>query len=69
MALVADPGLLKGRYYGNLVVVGIAPGGGGPDLAAPELARALRSLAPPASVLHGAALRSFVAGAAPLHDV
>ena len=68
VAVVAEPGLLKGRYYGNLVVVGVAPGDGGLDLASPALARALRSLAPPAHVLRGAELRAFAAGAAPLRD-
>lgn len=65
-ALVAEPGQLKGRRYGNLVVVG--SGELGPDLAGPELARALRRLPVPATVLVGAPLRAFVAGAAPLRD-
>ncbi|EYR64199.1 spermidine synthase [Actinotalea ferrariae CF5-4] len=66
VALVAEPGQLKGRRYGNLVVVGTREGG--PDLAGPALARALRRLPVPATVLTGDALRSFVAGAAPRRD-
>jgi SAM-dependent methyltransferase len=66
VALVAEPGQLKGRRYGNLVVVGTRPGG--PDTAGAPLARALRGLPVPATVLTGGPLRAFVAGAAPLRD-
>lgn len=66
VALVAEPGQLKGRRYGNLVVVGTDEAG--PDLAGPELARALRGLPIPATVLTGAPLQAFTAGAAPLRD-
>lgn len=65
-ALVAEPGQLKGRRYGNLVVVGTDAGGPAVDGAA--LARALRALPVPATVLAGDPVRSFVAGAAPLRD-
>ncbi|WP_225754147.1 spermidine synthase [Actinotalea sp. Marseille-Q4924] len=65
-ALVAEPGQLKGRRYGNLVVVGTREDG--PALDEPALARALRALPVPATLLSGGALRSFVAGAAPLRD-
>ncbi|MCU1432381.1 MAG: methyltransferase protein [Actinotalea sp.] len=67
VALAAEPGQLKGRRYGNLVVMGTrAPGG--PDLAGPALARALRSLPVPVRLLHGAELDAFVGDTAPLRD-
>lgn len=66
VALVAEPGQLKGRRYGNLVVAGTREDG--PDLADPALARAVRGLPVPATVLTGQALHAFVAGAAPLRD-
>lgn len=65
VAVIAEPGLLKGRHYGNLVIAAAA---GGPPLDAAPLARALRSLPVPAHLLHGPDLASFIAGAPPLHD-
>lgn len=66
VGIVAEPGQLKGRRYGNLVVV--ATDEAGPDVGRPELARALRRLPVPATLLTGEPLRAFVAGAAPLRD-
>lgn len=66
VALLAEPGQLKGRRYGNLVVA--ATDATGPDLAGPALERALRRLTVPATVLTAGALRAFTAGAVPLRD-
>ena len=68
VALVADPGQLKGRRYGNLVLIGTVSTSHGPDLDDASLARRLRSLPVPVRLLHGRDLDSFVAGAAPLVD-
>lgn len=65
VAVIAEPGLLRGRGYGNVVLVatddldllGSAP-----------LARAVRSLPAPARLLHGAEVTAFVGNAAPLRD-
>lgn len=65
-ALVAEPGQLKGRRYGNLVLAATTPGG--PDLAAAAPARALRALAVPATVLAGDDLRAFAGSARVRHD-
>jgi spermidine synthase len=65
VGVVAEPSLLRGRRYGNIVVVGTDD----PDLLDdPGLARALRSLPVPARLLHGAELMAFAGRAAPLHD-
>jgi spermidine synthase len=71
VAVVAEPGILKGRRYGNVVVAGVAPAPADEDhevvdLRAPALARALRSLAVPAHVLTEGELERFVATSAPL---
>ncbi|WP_203231812.1 spermidine synthase [Cellulosimicrobium composti] len=68
LAAVAEPAQLKGRRYGNVVLVAVRAGDGAPDLAGPGLGRALRSLAVPARVLTGDELRSFVGSAAVLRD-
>ncbi|WP_454049088.1 spermidine synthase [Cellulomonas sp. Marseille-Q8402] len=65
VAVVSEPALLRGRRYGNIVVVGTDDPGLLDD---PGLARALRSLPVPARLLHGAELAEFVGRAAPLHD-
>ncbi|GEL99707.1 spermidine synthase [Cellulomonas terrae] len=65
VAVIAEPGLLRGRGYGNVVLVatddldllGSAP-----------LARAVRSLPAPARLLHGDEVTAFVGNAAPLRD-
>ncbi len=65
LALVAEPGVLKGRRYGNLVIAAVAPGEEdagphGPDLAGAALDRAVRSLAAPSTILTGGDLATFV---------
>jgi SAM-dependent methyltransferase len=59
VALVAEPGVLRGRRYGNLVLVAgpLDPG---------RLDRRTRVLAVPAHVVSGADLVRFVAGARPI---
>ena len=64
VAVIAEPGQVKGRRHGNVVIAGSTS----PALDDATLARELRSLAVPARLLHGAELDAFVAGAAPLHD-
>jgi len=66
-AVIAEPALLKGRHYGNLVIAGTRSAAG-PALDAAPLARALRSLPVPAHLLHGPDLAAFIGGARPLHD-
>ncbi|PRZ05591.1 methyltransferase family protein [Isoptericola sp. CG 20/1183] len=70
LAVVAEPAVLKGRRYGNVVIAAVAPGSAdpaaGPDLGDAGLARALRSLAVPARVLVGDELARLVGSAAPL---
>ncbi|MDF3299613.1 spermidine synthase [Streptomyces tropicalis] len=62
-AVIAEPGVLRGRRFGNAVLVAAHR----PlDLAA--LARRAASDAFPARVTHGAALRAFTAGAEPVRD-
>jgi spermidine synthase len=62
---IAEPGQLKGRRYGNLVLAGSdAPG----LLGSADVARAIRSLPAPTRVLHGDELAAFVGDAAPLRD-
>lgn len=73
IALVAEPGVLKGRRYGNLVIVAVAPeldGAAtgptqGPDLAGARLDRSVRSLAAPSTILVGSELERFT-GQAPV---
>ena len=65
-AVIAEPGVLRGRRYGNLVVVGTDD----PDLlASPALARALRTLPVPARILVDDDLAEFVGHAPVRHDV
>jgi len=66
VAVVAEPALLRGRRYGNVVLAAVRSPG--PDLADPALGRALRSLPVPTRVLHGAELAAFAAGAPVRHD-
>ncbi|GHH85005.1 hypothetical protein GCM10018793_51290 [Streptomyces sulfonofaciens] len=63
LALVAEPSVLRGRRFGNtLLIASHQP----PDLAA--LARRTAADAFPARVQHGAALRRLTGDAAPVHD-
>lgn len=68
VALIAEPGVLRGRRYGNVVLVAVAPGGAGPHLDDARLARALRSLPVPARMVHGDELAAMVASAPVRHD-
>ncbi|MGV9992006.1 spermidine synthase [Streptomyces sp. NPDC003374] len=62
-ALIAEPGVLRGRRFGNAILVAAHHP---VDTAA--LARRTAADAFPARVEHGAALRAFVAGARPVED-
>lgn len=71
VAIAAEPGMLRGRRYGNAVLVGIKPPAANDDSAAPDLTlieRPLRSLAVPVRTLLGTALDDFVAGWAAFED-
>ncbi|MFB7654399.1 MULTISPECIES: spermidine synthase [unclassified Streptomyces] len=63
LALIAEPGVLRGRRFGNAVLVAA-----GRPLDIPALARRTAADAFPARVEHGAALRDFIGGALPVHD-
>ena len=70
-ALLAEPGVLRGRRYGNLVLVAQRTGAGdqeadGVDLG--SLARTARTLPVPVRVLTGAELEAFVGTARPPRD-
>jgi spermidine synthase len=69
LAVLAEPGILKGRRYGNLVLAAVrAPEDerttSAVDLRDPALGRALRTLAVPAHVVVGAELERFAGTAA-----
>ena len=68
VGLVAEPGQLKGRRYGNLVVIATPPGEPGPWEAGAGLERALRSLAVPATLLADAEAAAFAGRAPVLRD-
>jgi spermidine synthase len=68
VAVIAEPGLLKGRHYGNIVIAAVPTADAGPSLGAAGLARALRSLPAPAHVLHGPDLAAFVRGSGLIRD-
>ncbi|MFE6485822.1 spermidine synthase [Streptomyces sp. NPDC057757] len=63
LALIAEPGVLRGRRFGNAVLVASH----GP-LDTASLARRTASDAFPARVEHGAALREFIGAARPVRD-
>ena len=63
VALIADAGVLRGRRYGNLVLVGART-----PLPVADLARRAAGDWFPSRVLSGADLDRFVAGAAPVTD-
>lgn len=65
VAAIAEPGQLKGRRYGNLVLAGSDRPG---LLGSADLARAVRSLPAPTRLLHGKDLTAFVANAVPRSD-
>lgn len=62
VGLTAEPGVLKGRYFGNLVAVA------GADLPVAALAREAAKDQFPATLLSGAELDRFVAGARAVTD-
>ncbi|MHA7134935.1 spermidine synthase [Oerskovia turbata] len=72
LGVIAEPGQLKGRRYGNLVLVAVRGSShaadGEPDLTDAMLARALRSLPAPATLLTGDEARRFTGGATPRED-
>lgn len=80
VGVIAEPGQLKGRRYGNLVLVAVRraatsstgrsddSGPAGLDLRDATLARGLRSLPVPATLLTGEEVRRFAGTAAPLED-
>lgn len=63
VALIADPAILRGRRYGNVVLVGSAH-----PVATPGLARALRGLPLPVRLVAGEELVDFAGSHAPRHD-
>lgn len=68
VAVVAEPGVLRGRRYGNVVLVAVPDQDAGPDLGSADLARALRSLPVPVRLLHHEQLVEFAGGAPALRD-
>lgn len=69
VAAVADPAMLKGRRYGNVVLAAShAPLPAEGSAAAAALTRELLGGAVPARYKDGAWVRAFTAGAAPRHD-
>lgn len=63
LALIAEPGVLRGRRFGNAVLIAAHH-----PLDTVPLARRTASDAFPARVEHGAALRDFMGTAEPVHD-
>ncbi|MFE9017028.1 spermidine synthase [Streptomyces sp. NPDC007808] len=63
LALIAEPGVLRGRRFGNAVVVAAHR-----PLDTTALARRAASDAFPARVEHGPALADFIGGARPVRD-
>ncbi|MDK1474520.1 fused MFS/spermidine synthase [Streptomyces sp. 549] len=63
VCLLAEPAVLRGRRFGNLVLAASAD-----PLPVADLARRCAGDPFPARVVHGAALRRLAAGAAPVHD-
>ncbi|MFD4523832.1 spermidine synthase [Streptomyces sp. NPDC058470] len=63
LALIAEPGVRRGRRFGNAVLVASHR-----PLDTATLARRTASDAFPARVEHGAALREFIGGAKPVRD-
>ncbi|MDX3643337.1 fused MFS/spermidine synthase [Streptomyces sp. MB09-02B] len=63
LSLIAEPAVLRGRRFGNAVLVAAHQP---PDIAA--LARRTAADAFPARVEHGPALRAFIGGAAPVRE-
>lgn len=69
LGLVAEPGQLKGRRYGNVVLAAVRAGADDAvELDAPALTRAARSLAQPAHLLTGPELDAFAGSASAYRD-
>jgi spermidine synthase len=66
VVVAVEPSVLRGRRFGNLVVVGQPAGAPPLDLAC--LTRLCAGDPWPARVLHGEALAGFIAGQVPFHD-
>ncbi|MFI6527338.1 spermidine synthase [Streptomyces uncialis] len=62
-ALIAEPGVLRGRRFGNAVLIAAAL-----PLPVPELGRRAATDPQGARIEHGTALRDFTAGALPVRD-
>ncbi|HWG25830.1 fused MFS/spermidine synthase [Actinospica sp.] len=62
-ALISEPGVLRGRRFGNLVLVGAHQ-----PLPLPELTRKSAADPFPARVISGDELRQWIAGASPVTD-
>ncbi|MGC0273507.1 spermidine synthase [Pseudactinotalea sp. Z1739] len=62
-AVIAEPGVLRGRRYGNVVILGANR-----PWPTAQLNRSLRTLAPTARVLHGRDLRDFIGTAQVFRD-
>ncbi|MFD6312441.1 spermidine synthase [Streptomyces nigra] len=63
LALIAEPAVLRGRRFGNAVLVAAHR-----PVDVPALARLAAGDAFPARVEHGAGIRTFVGAARPVHD-
>lgn len=68
VALIAEPGVLRGRRYGNVVLVAVPVREAGPALDGAALTRALRSLPVPVRLLHGEELTEFAGRTPALRD-
>lgn len=62
-AVIAEPGVFRGRRYGNVVVLGAHQ-----PWPVREMTRALRTLAPTARLVHGPALEDFIGTSRPFSD-
>jgi len=65
---IGELSMLRGRRYGNTVLVGTGPAAGGRALPVARLARAADRDRARGRVLHGADLDAFIGGAAPATD-
>lgn len=65
VVVIAEPGVLRGRRYGNVVLAAARAGTAAPDLAGPALGRALRTLPVPTRVVQGLELAAFARGGGP----
>ena len=63
VCVIAEPGVLRGRRFGNTVIAA-----GRCELPLDFLARRVAADAFPARVMHGSALERFAAGASPVYD-